>query len=329
MSNATQNFLKDGFSASFRDELFSEIYVAVEIIRNEKSDSGTVYHYTDARGLRGIIEDNCLWSTHGRYQNDSREILHGRDLFSNVSKEIARQLPASPQQEVFNAVSSRLKDEAMVSCFLTCFARASDQLSQWRGYGDRGKGYSIGFDVINLASRLNGIGYPLDVIYELETQRKITTAILKTYWEYIEKQRSVSWIKTYQYDLRDFLISMALIFAASFKDEGFLEEKEFRYVMMAPDSRIDNLVFRERNGLITPYQLLKVEADANRISSRLIVEPYKQNKQSSHLFPITSITTGPGLDAELAIGSLKNLLQKNGYDTDAIEIKPSIIPFLS
>jgi hypothetical protein len=34
-----------------------------------------LYHYTDAGGLHGILENNTLWTTHAAYVNDSQEFF--------------------------------------------------------------------------------------------------------------------------------------------------------------------------------------------------------------------------------------------------------------
>lgn len=57
------------------------------------------------------------------------------------------------------------------SSYITCFSRNGDLLSQWRAYGDNGKGVSIGFDsrLISKAYKKNKV-YFENVLYELEDQ---------------------------------------------------------------------------------------------------------------------------------------------------------------
>lgn len=42
-------------------------------------DFPKLYHYTDANGLKGIIENNELWATHYQYLNDFTEVAQSRD----------------------------------------------------------------------------------------------------------------------------------------------------------------------------------------------------------------------------------------------------------
>ena len=39
----------------------------------------TLFHYTDAAGVRGIVENNELWATHYHYLNDFTELHASRD----------------------------------------------------------------------------------------------------------------------------------------------------------------------------------------------------------------------------------------------------------
>lgn len=54
-----------------------------------------LFHYTSAQGLFGILADNCLWSTHYRFLNDSKEFLAAREpLIEILSTSIAKGLAA-------------------------------------------------------------------------------------------------------------------------------------------------------------------------------------------------------------------------------------------
>lgn len=58
------------------------------------------------------------------------------------------------------------------SCYIVCFSRNGDLLSQWRAYGDNGKGVSIGFDsklISKAISSKKKVCFE-DVLYELDEQ---------------------------------------------------------------------------------------------------------------------------------------------------------------
>ncbi len=67
---------------------------------------------------------------------------------------------------------SMLKDRVMESSYIACFSRKGDLLSQWRAYGDDGKGVSIGFDpklLRKVNSNKNDI-YIEDILYDKDEQ---------------------------------------------------------------------------------------------------------------------------------------------------------------
>ena len=131
----------------------------------------TLYHYTDSAGLLGILGNpvefdgaprharyGTLWATDARYLNETKELRFGTKLLASELEEQARNTARTP------AVADRLlelartvragtfemtwhKDAHPATPFVTCFSSASkgDLLSQWRGYGDGGGGFALGF----------------------------------------------------------------------------------------------------------------------------------------------------------------------------------------
>ena len=45
----------------------------------------TVYHYTDAAGLIGILKNRQIWATHVTYLNDASELLHFARLAASIT----------------------------------------------------------------------------------------------------------------------------------------------------------------------------------------------------------------------------------------------------
>jgi hypothetical protein len=67
---------------------------------------------------------------------------------------------------------SMLKYKVMESSYIACFSRKGDLLSQWKAYGDDGKGVSIGFDsklLRKVNSNKNDI-YIEDILYDKDEQ---------------------------------------------------------------------------------------------------------------------------------------------------------------
>src|SRR5258708_287861 len=57
-----------------------------------------LFHYTDAKGLLGIIQDKSIWASSVYYLNDASEVRYGSDLlvetldssFHDVSSQLAQ-----------------------------------------------------------------------------------------------------------------------------------------------------------------------------------------------------------------------------------------------
>ena len=47
-------------------------------------DPALVYHYTDTRGLLGIVTDKVLWASDVWFMNDTREALYGLDAIEHT-----------------------------------------------------------------------------------------------------------------------------------------------------------------------------------------------------------------------------------------------------
>ena len=106
-----------------------------------------IYHYTDARGLRGILETGKLWFTDIFYLNDPTELRHSLSFAVDfLRKEAAKGSPALKLfLEHLGTMLSRDIEE--IAHFFVCsFSKSSDELGQWRAYADDGRGFAIGFD---------------------------------------------------------------------------------------------------------------------------------------------------------------------------------------
>ncbi|MBI1302127.1 MAG: DUF2971 domain-containing protein [Alphaproteobacteria bacterium] len=139
-----------------------------------------LYHYTDLKGLIGILKDQCLWATQYKYLNDQSEIeLFAREIWPAIAEpavlnEYAGYLfnNAKARNNFFTnegdldeiikhdtraTIDSILKgfDEQIYICSFC--GEVSDKnlqnhgkLSQWRGYGNDNGRFCIVFDTKKL-----------------------------------------------------------------------------------------------------------------------------------------------------------------------------------
>jgi len=142
-----------------------------------------LFHYTNAKGLIGIIESQSIWATDYRYLNDSTEIKfflndYLPDFIQPIVEEYLNELIAQDQstqlhidrqggrkkiidsfiEETQKVNEKILLNDALAEPYISSFCTTSglekgvrDQvaqhglLSQWRGYGNE-VGYAIVFD---------------------------------------------------------------------------------------------------------------------------------------------------------------------------------------
>jgi hypothetical protein len=105
-----------------------------------------LYHYTDARGLEGIITARQIWFTHYRHLNDPTEMQFGMEVAKKVLAEVGTRL--GPKIKLFcDVVDDLFSTENMRSTFelyVASFSRARDDLNQWKVYAAGGRGFALG-----------------------------------------------------------------------------------------------------------------------------------------------------------------------------------------
>ncbi len=105
----------------------------------------TLYHYTSAEGLIGIVESKSLWASGIHYLNDTAGYKHAVSIVRDfVTRELASNLD-HPWKDLFEKI---LRGESFYTddmVFVGSLSEAKDKLSQWRGYCPTGGGYCIGF----------------------------------------------------------------------------------------------------------------------------------------------------------------------------------------
>lgn len=300
---------------------------------------GLLYHYTDQKGLLGILESKSIWATHVRHLNDISEFTLGWNrswekllcLVGESDYEYKDQL-----QRVYsrfrNVISNSPGHSAYYVWCLTDDKAADtehrdfegDRLSQWRGYSGAGNGFSLGFDASELETCFNATTKVVcrlgRCIYDEEKQNAhIEDLAAKHLKEFLDK-----W-SVYFYERRDPTLSAFenlknnlvytiepimdmyadfIQFGTFMKHPGFLEEKEWRFAFI-PENDGD-CSFRESKFGLTPY--LPIGLDPCKSPSAL-----------------KRIVIGPGLHRDEWVETVKLLLTKSAIS--GVEVLPSQIPY--
>lgn len=278
-----------------------------------------LFHYTDARGVLGILDSQQLWATHALYLNDTTEIRYTEELVEEIYLSLIEQAkPGDKEISDFNNplwiyrdFLSRLSYKSLrvkpnPDYFVSCFCEKDDLLSQWRGYGNRGFGYAIGFDTKPLLNHPKNAFELRKVIYSVEEQKQIVNEILEAVIASLKRMTNTMNVDSAMF----FTEAHAQIFeeeitkySTFFKHPTFHEENEWRLICF-PTRNADSNQIKYRCGClgIIPYVEVRLPDDKNNIAS---------------------IRIGPTVQPELAIKALEMLA---GIKYLNLEISSSAIP---
>jgi hypothetical protein len=106
-----------------------------------------LYHYTDGRGLKGIIESEAIRFTDYRHMNDPSELIHGIKAVQAVVRAVKPGVDGRVGLllETLADMFSQQNFSNALEFFIGSFSRERDDLGQWRSYADNGRGYALGF----------------------------------------------------------------------------------------------------------------------------------------------------------------------------------------
>lgn len=250
---------------------------ALETIRGDFLDLGgrenlaaprapeTLYHYTSAEGLTGILQTGELWATNVLYLNDAAEFVDPIDTLKTVLEEECKDLPDLLGFLIRSLIPAYL-EESPIDYFAVCFCEDGDLLSQWRAYGTRGTGYSVGFATAALVELTSSPASVLQKIeYDARGKAEVISARVSVVKRVLEPIASKLAFGNSE-DLRivgDFFSKIAVLFTpklAFMKHPTFAEEREWRLVIQQPRSIHGSrppgclpVRFRVADGKISPY----------------------------------------------------------------------------
>ena len=135
-----------------------------------------MFYYCSNQTFLSIIKERKIWLSDMTKSNDYAEIKGYLNILSSVAYDVlgndtcAHNASVSLQERINKVIEDRLY---VYFCLAMCFSSDSDSLSQWRAYGDDGKGVAIGFnkDIIKSFTLERG-GHPLFSLREVTYYKK-------------------------------------------------------------------------------------------------------------------------------------------------------------
>lgn len=281
-----------------------------------------VFHYTTLDGLLGITESASMWGTNILYLNDASEFSYAKELFSNELRGFRETNAGSMKGaeseksweyyffEFLELNINKLLPSEHFSFFVCSFSEESDLLSQWRGYCKNGSGYSLGFALNSLQSRVTQAGFVIKpCVYDMERQTDaIGTLLRKASNRFFAEvgKTGEDWDDKAKYIAVDILLEFIQL-APFLKHQKFEEEHEWRIMAKLKTDYVKDLIkFRPGSTMIVPY----IEIPLPIKGESLVID---------------ELLIGPTSERELSMASVKLLLKSRNVICSSV--KCSTIPY--
>jgi hypothetical protein len=291
----------------------NQIGVQVRSLLARRPAPRILHHYTDALGLKGIVESGAVRATHIAYMNDASEYLHAVNLLLDQIRE-AKKIRTNKDQlallEHIYAPVADTKPEHVPPYFVACFSEKENSLNQWRAYGRGEGGYSIGFSTEFLMKALARHGAILaPALYDRDEQAKLTRSVLEwaldEYPKIAEKQDAetkAAHLENWAHHLLWFAGGLAPIM----KNPAFEEENEWRVIYLLKTKREAQFIPKPK-GLV-PVVAMKLGEPQPFIPLSQELPNDVLTSQPDRL-PIVSLWCGPGSASGISLLSGRTLLE--------------------
>lgn len=299
----------------------------------------TIYHYTSLQTLEAIVTNKTLRLSDITKSNDSEEIVwierYITDIFEDVYvRNRTRRLEELLPKDRWMALTEHYKtdyfdgDHRYYSYYVICFSTEMDLLSQWRGYGDDGRGVAIGLNTEVLIQALHRVSPALSlgkVRYDARSQeaavRRLAQSLIKAIKDEIASiiPSDIDDSEDYRNIVRSvympwFNAAFGALFdqAVTMKNPFFQEEREYRVYMQVSNGDIlqtnHDSLDKDPN-VISPLDSFHYFTRGNNISSYLDIPVERYMISSSHPL-IQSVCIGPRCDVSKK--EIQYMLKQNG-----------------
>lgn len=257
-----------------------------------------VYYYCSVDTFVKIITNKTLWLTNLFFLNDSGEHFWLRNKARSF---IAKQIKQYPDEFGYQYLETILRQEWRHEIYCACFSEQPDHLSQWRAYGDDGKGFAIGFSTDHLQWLGKKVrGAFTDVIYDDGQQGALVEKAFELFPRLCDGEDPTI------EEGSSTILSRISEAASRCKNKAFSEEAEWRLVCEPSFAETENASiwtttprFLDRRGVITPFMEIP------------LVEGTAYPKRGSE--PIKEIVFGPKNAAKEQQYSVTLMLNRGGF----------------
>lgn len=271
---------------------------------------GSLFHYTTAGGLLGILRDQELWATDVRYLNDGQEVIYARaqmiealdaihNPFGDVQHPVDRGIDMRGLTwDEYRYNIRQYIDTMPFPTYVACLCDSGDLLSQWRAYGNQ-QGYVIEFRREWLEQALDGL-HTYEPSCGLRAVRYGLEDAVNVVGTAVEQVQSDTNLAHWAVAARYMALRLVAVLA-TVKHPGFHEEREWRLVVAYVSSGQDPVKFRSVPTGIVPY----------------VVVPFPREA-------VVSVRVGPGQDIPARRDAVRRLLHRFDY---VAEVASSETPY--
>ncbi len=300
----------------------------------------SIWHYTDGRGLAGIVTQGTLRATSFRHLNDSREAEYATSLLRVAAGKRRDSIPG-PYRARFDDLMVHAERRGL-DLFLLCAARKPDLLTVWRAYGGQ-VSYAIELDAtVELlpVQRFKETAHPHppagqrleydeegNIVYDPDQLHIEAVPWRKVRYDAAGVDGRVDRIAKLAekppHPLTDIFLpwhELADIKMLELKHPAFKDEREARMIVeVAPRWKFVHH-YDGRFG-VTPFIELSAVNDGNQkwANDRYLTE--------AGTLPIRSVMIGPTPLGDEVIAATREFLEVNGYPD--VDVSRSTVPFRS
>lgn len=287
---------------------------------------GCIYHYTDSNGINGILENSCLWATHHNFTNDLTELRVFPKIFQDWLSLNKPYNVGDIKYDLLEAFRTQIEGPLSPSVpFISSFCNDDgNTLSQWRGYGNRGGGYAIGFNCnkINEYKIFISNHYSIDFVhftpiyYDYNKSKdqieKDISYFIKLFENYCDsKYKKFNGrrfpLSEYQMEMLTKASNIYYKWTVSCKNISFNEEKEYRFVTFIPNR--NQFIVKSKQKMNIKYR----DSGGNKV-------PYVEIFKEIMPMTINRVVIGPSPDRGYRRDIMILYLKKKGLDFIKVDI---------
>lgn len=307
-----------------------------------KVPSGTsLFHYTSAHGLLGILDSGTLWATEASGLNDAAEIVLGqrkvRELITALPESELKSEMQLAVEYVYDANGPDASD-----VFVLAASLQHDDANQWRLYADDGRGYCVELDSGMPLTVLAG-GEPTRTESPRDDAHLLPTGLLTD-------QGYVSAWSRVLYDDKDIRETFSHLVSWADRAQTEAEGAEWPDPESGDPSPSQEFGYQLSRAIASLTRCVKAPGFAGETEARVLIsflwgdlhahsratprgivrhfslgtaveggKAVTFDRKESVILPIKSVTLGPGLRFELAAPAIRSLLGRYDYEVEVLE----------